>query len=80
MSNLSWGTDDADNFVNNKFNLIVAADCVYWEELHQPLKKTLLTLLKGNDSSTCLICGVRRWKSDNAFYKSLNDVKDEEGR
>ena len=57
------------------FHLILAADCVYWSELHQPLKSTLLNLLIGNPKSQCLIAGVRRWKKDNDFYKSINKVK-----
>ena len=80
VSPLSWGTSDVLNFPPNSYDLILAADCVYWDTLHSPLKSTLLTLLSLNANSVCLICGVRRWKSDNHFYRSLNDVKDKGGR
>ena len=48
-------------------------------QLHAPLRSTLLSLLSSSPSSKCLICGVRRWKSDNAFYKSLGKVRNERG-
>jgi hypothetical protein len=44
-------------------------------QLHAPLRSTLLSLLSSSPSSKCLICGVRRWKSDNTFYKSLGKVR-----
>ena len=48
-------------------------------QLPAPLRSTLLSLLSSSPSSKCLICGVRRWKSDNAFYKSLGKVRNERG-
>ena len=62
------------------FDVLLAADCVYWEALHAPLKSTLLSLLSNCPSAVCLIAGVRRWKRDNAFYKSINKVRSKEGR
>lgn len=56
--------------------LILAADCVYWEELHMPLEKTLWALLSScigdvQNSTMCLMAGARRWKRDNTFYNQL---------
>jgi hypothetical protein len=52
--------------------LILASDCVYWEEFHKPLEKTLAHLLsKLPVHSMCLLAGVRRWKRDNTFYQTL---------
>ena len=58
--------------------LILASDCVYYEELHLPLEQTLATLLsnQGNSSTSshhqlCLLAGMRRWKRDTTFYSKL---------
>ena len=48
---------------------------MYWESLHDPLKQCLLRLLDRNPNAAVLICGVRRWKSDNAFYRALGKLK-----
>eukprot|EP00520_Triparma_pacifica_P004224 CAMPEP_0118664068 /NCGR_PEP_ID=MMETSP0785-20121206/17795_1 /TAXON_ID=91992 /ORGANISM="Bolidomonas pacifica, Strain CCMP 1866" /LENGTH=266 /DNA_ID=CAMNT_0006557909 /DNA_START=166 /DNA_END=963 /DNA_ORIENTATION=+ len=91
---LAWGTSDWSSVVSmcetffpatsppspRPFDLIIAADCVYWEELHAPLRSTLLSLLSSAPDSKCLICGMRRWKSDNSFYKSLGKVRNSEGK
>lgn len=62
--------------INNHNWLILASDCVYYEELHLPLEQTLASLLssKANSSShhrLCLLAGMRRWKRDNTFYSQL---------
>jgi hypothetical protein len=52
--------------------LILASDCVYWEEFHKPLEETLAHLLSELPvHSLCLLAGVRRWKRDNTFYQTL---------
>ena len=79
---LSFEGPDDNNGANpsTPFDLIVAADCVYWEELHEPLRQTLLSLLSSSPTSKCFLCGMRRWKSDNSFYKSLSKVQSPSGR
>jgi hypothetical protein len=52
--------------------LILGSDCVYWENLHEPLEDTLFRLLSAAPpGSICLLAGMRRWKRDNTFYQSL---------
>jgi len=53
--------------------LVLAADCVYWEELHLPLEETLAKILQSYEPghAVCLIAGMRRWKRDNHFYGTL---------
>jgi hypothetical protein len=52
--------------------LILGADCVYWESLHEPLEDTLCQLLSSAPTgSMCLLANMRRWKRDNTFYQSL---------
>mmetsp|Transcript_25555 Transcript_25555/g.36658 ORF Transcript_25555/g.36658 Transcript_25555/m.36658 type:complete len:193 (-) Transcript_25555:183-761(-) len=51
--------------------LILASDCVYYEELHLPLEETLVSILSENAQSICLLAGMRRWKRDNTFYSKL---------
>ena len=54
--------------------LILAADCVYFKELQDPLEQTLASLLShAPEGSIGLIAGARRWKSDNAFYAKLGE-------
>jgi hypothetical protein len=52
--------------------LILGSDCVYWENLHEPLEDTLYRLLSlAPVKSMCLLATVRRWKRDNTFYQNL---------
>lgn len=71
---LRWG--DADHHASLRAVLpppavVLAADCVYWEALHAPLRATLGFLLGEYPSAVVLIAGARRWKRDTAFYASL---------
>jgi hypothetical protein len=71
---LCWG--DADHHASLRASLpppavVLAADCVYWEALHAPLRATLAFLLEAYPSAVVLIAGARRWKRDTAFYASL---------
>jgi len=82
---LKWGSNDNGNNDNNNDAfpllplLVVAADCVYFQELHQPLETTLMDLLLLQTTTMdsvvprpfCLMAGARRWKRDNAFYANL---------
>jgi hypothetical protein len=52
--------------------LVLASDCVYFEQLHLPLEETFLSILSTAPAgSMCLVAGARRWKRDNAFYAKL---------
>jgi len=45
VRNLAWGTDDADEVKNTvPYDVILVADCVYWESLYAPLMDTLKVL------------------------------------
>lgn len=79
---LTWGNQDdataALQWIGRHCNtsaepfLIIASDCVYFPKLHEPLEQTLCHLLKGGQAgSKCWIAGMRRWKSDNVFYKNV---------
>jgi hypothetical protein len=74
---LRWGnTDDAEaalQWIGPEPFLVIASDCVYFPELHEPLEQTLCHLLKHRMDSKCWIAGMRRWKSDNAFYKNIGN-------
>jgi hypothetical protein len=80
-SPLCWGSDtDHTNIVTtvDEFfkgsppDLILASDCVYWENLHDPLRQTLSFLHTAYPQAVTIIAGMRRWKRDTAFYASLN--------
>jgi predicted nicotinamide N-methyase len=47
--------------------LIIAADCVYWEHLHEPLLHVLSHYTM--QGSHVLLSNVRRWKKDHRFFK-----------
>ena len=47
--------------------LIIAADCIYWEQLFYPFFLTIQSfILKGYD---IIISHVKRWKKDNKFFQ-----------
>ena len=74
---LSWGNnDDADaalQWIGPGPFLVIASDCVYFPQLHEPLEQTLCHFLQNRMDSKCWIAGMRRWKSDNAFYKNIGN-------
>ena len=56
----------------DKFNVVIASDCVYWAELHTPFLQCLkATLAASSPNAVAVITGVRRWKRDTKFYKRL---------
>mmetsp|Transcript_23224 Transcript_23224/g.35858 ORF Transcript_23224/g.35858 Transcript_23224/m.35858 type:complete len:365 (+) Transcript_23224:104-1198(+) len=83
VQRLTWGVPDEYDAALDWYHaltkaqsqkplLIIGSDCVYWSELHKPLESALCGLLsRAPAGSMCLLAGVRRWKSDNAFYQSL---------
>lgn len=64
---LSWGSNDWSNPMFEGCDLVLAADCVYWEELFEPLVDTLVHLT--NSGAIVLMAHVRRWKKDAKFFK-----------
>jgi hypothetical protein len=72
---LDWTREispDADIDATQTPLLILGSDCVYWENLHEPLEDTLYRLLSSTpQESMCLLATVRRWKRDNTFYQNL---------
>jgi len=52
--------------------LLLASECVYFEELHEPFEQTLADILSSSpEGSMCLISQTRRFKRDNTFYAKL---------
>ena len=62
---------------------VLASDCVYWEHLFDPLRKTIQIFVEAG--SVVLMSHVKRWKKDTKFFqdcaKSMKvEVLDEEIR
>jgi predicted nicotinamide N-methyase len=79
---LCWGNEDDLNVVMNQLNpslplLVLAADCVYWETLYNPLYQTIHSLVV-NHNATILMSYVKRWKKCEKFFKlfqKVNEIK-----
>eukprot|EP01032_Pedospumella_encystans_P013830 gene13830-15905_t len=67
---LSWGDAGDLDAVMEEFNgqapLVIAADCVYWECLYEPLFQTIKALV--SRGCKIVISHVRRWKKDGKFF------------
>lgn len=67
---LSWGVSADVEAVMSQFGgripLVIAADCVYWECLYEPLFITLKDLIARG--CKVIISHVRRWKKDGKFF------------
>lgn len=67
---LSWGVCADVEAVMAEFGgrvpLVIAADCVYWECLYEPLFCTLKDLI--GRGCKVIISHVRRWKKDGKFF------------
>jgi predicted nicotinamide N-methyase len=64
---LQWGSADVHSPAFAACDVILAADCVYWEELFAPLVDTLTHLTASG--APVLMAHVRRWKRDAKFFK-----------
>lgn len=54
---------------NNRPILLLAADCIYFSELHLPFEQVLQSILsKSPKGSMCVIASEKRWKRDNTFF------------
>jgi hypothetical protein len=78
VQKLEWGIEEdairaLDYFKEYQTPLLaLGADCVYWEELHEPLERALFHILsRAPQGSLCLLAGMRRRKRDNKFYQNL---------
>jgi len=67
---LSWGDASEFDAVMAEFKgqtpLVIAADCVYWECLYEPLFQTIKSLM--SRGCKVIISHVRRWKKDGKFF------------
>ena len=69
---LAWGTDQVERVLGEggaEDVLVVAADCVYWEELLPPLEETLHRLCEAG--ATVLLAQTRRFKKEAALIRRL---------
>jgi len=67
--------DDNNQFAAHQNILLLASDCVYFEELHAPFEKTITSILSAaSPGSMCLVAGVRRWKRDNTFFSRIGKI------
>lgn len=57
--------------VGRDFDLVLAADVVYYDYLYEPLLKTLRWLFegKGRGEMVFVMGHVRRWKKDSIFFR-----------
>ncbi|CAM9187585.1 unnamed protein product [Chrysoparadoxa australica] len=65
---LSWGSSDWEAVAAGGCDIVVCADCVYWEELFEPLKETLINLTQAG--AVVLMAHMSRWKKDMRFFRS----------
>ncbi|KAK9386327.1 putative methyltransferase-domain-containing protein [Lipomyces mesembrius] len=66
---LDWGTDLPDHFVTPFPDVILAADCVYFEPSFPLLETTLLAMT--GDNTLVLMSYKRRRKADKRFFQSI---------
>jgi len=58
-----------DVLTGMNFDYIVAADCIYWEELFEPLRQTLEAACSSN--TEIILAQVRRRKIEGRFFKKM---------
>ncbi|KAK2003227.1 hypothetical protein LX36DRAFT_677778 [Colletotrichum falcatum] len=66
---LNWGEPLAQEVIDFKPNVILAADCVYFEPAFPLLLETLTTLLSLEPSATVYFCFKKRRRADMQFLK-----------
>ncbi|KAJ4781105.1 Protein-lysine methyltransferase METTL21E [Rhynchospora pubera] len=68
VQQLRWGDeqDAADVTSTEKFDLVVGSDVVYYEELIEPLLKTVEVFAKGE--TAFVMAHLRRWKKRDATF------------
>lgn len=66
---LRWGEEEDVKLIGNEFDLILASDVVYHDNLYEPLLQTLNWLLGGKEKKVFVMAHLRRWKKDSVFFK-----------
>lgn len=71
VAQLRWGEVEDMEKVGREFDLVLAADVVYYEYLYEPLLRTLRWLFEGKQTEEmAFVMGhLRRWKKDNVFFR-----------
>jgi hypothetical protein len=64
-----WGTGPPDNLPSTPPDIVLAADCVYFEPAFPLLQQTLQDLL--GPSTICYFCFKRRRRADMHFMKAI---------
>ncbi|KAK9108852.1 hypothetical protein Sjap_016912 [Stephania japonica] len=71
---LRWGeVEDFEGLVvDGPFDAVLGSDVVYYEELFEPLLKTLCWLL--SDGGVFLMAHLKRWKKESGFFRKARKV------
>lgn len=85
VSSLRWGEVEDAEHVGREFDLILASDVVYYDDLYEPLLETLRLLFFGG-GDVCrdekemvfVMSHLRRWKKDSSFFKKARKMFDTE--
>jgi hypothetical protein len=64
-----WGTDRPESLPQEYPDIVLAADCVYFEPAFPLLQQTLQDLI--GPSTTCYFCFKRRRRADMHFMKAI---------
>ncbi|KAJ8599557.1 hypothetical protein CTAYLR_007128 [Chrysophaeum taylorii] len=65
---LPWGQNvEAAAVPCGGVDVVLAADVVYWEKLHEPLRRTLRVLLE-DYGATAIVAHAKRWRRDEKFF------------
>jgi predicted RNA methylase len=74
VDSLAWGNEiDMERYAVAKYDMILVADCVYWEELFVPLLNTLIKLTTISPNTLILLSQtVRRQHIEKRFFKRLH--------
>ncbi|KAM0333166.1 hypothetical protein ACHAQA_001826 [Verticillium albo-atrum] len=71
---LNWGEPLPQDVIDSKPNVILAADCVYFEPAFPLLLETLSDLLALNEDATIYFCFRKRRRADMGFMKKAKKM------
>ncbi|KAM0287183.1 hypothetical protein ACHAQH_000497 [Verticillium albo-atrum] len=71
---LNWGEPLPKDVIDSKPNVILAADCVYFEPAFPLLLETLSNLLALNEDATIYFCFRKRRRADMHFMKKAKKM------